>query len=148
MGNPNPSPKTRFRKGQTGNPSGGRLHNPVLRKIRKLTMDEVAELGAFIITKNVVQLKKIIADAQKNPETKSSALKIWFATIAIKGISKGDAYALDTLLNRLIGKVPTAVELTGKNGGPIENLSTEMTREERLAMIENLAKRRKEVGND
>lgn len=144
----NPNPKYRFPKGKSGNPLGGKLHNPVLRKIRKLTMDEVAELGAFIITKNVTELKKIIADAQKNPATKHSSLKVWFATIAIKGISKGDAYALDTLLNRLIGKVPTAVELTGKNGGPIESLSSEMTREERLALIEQLAKRRKEAGND
>jgi hypothetical protein len=41
------------------------------------------------------------------------------ASVALKIISKGDMYALDVLLNRLIGKVKDEVLLTG-DGNPFQ----------------------------
>ena len=72
-------PKGRpFQKGQSGNPLGGKLHNPELRAIKRLTSAEVAEIGSLVVKKNLVGLKAVAND----PE--SSALKVWMASIAIR----------------------------------------------------------------
>lgn len=143
-----PDKKYWFKPGQSGNPLGAKLHDPVMRAIKRLTRAEVAEIGALIVSKNISKLKEIVEDAKGNDDSKHSALKVWIATIAIKGISKGDAHALDVLLNRLVGKVKDEIELTGKEGGPIRSLVGSMTKEERLAELRRLRKIRSDAGED
>lgn len=142
MANPNPSKKGQFKPGQSGNPQGGKLHNPELRAIKRLTSAEVAEIGSLIVKKNIAGLQAVA----KDPE--SSALKVWMAAIAIKGIKSGDASKLDVLLNRITGKVKERIELSGEDGGPIRSVVGNMTKEERLAEIRRLRKLRKEAGED
>lgn len=137
-----------FKKGQSGNPLGARLHNPELRAIKRLTRAEVAEIGTLIVSKNITKLKAIVKDAQKNPDSAHSALKVWIAMVALKGMTKGDAHAMDVLLNRLVGKVKDEIELTGKEGGPIRQLVGQMTPEERKAELNRLKKLKREVGED
>lgn len=148
MANPNPPKTFQFKKGQSGNPLGGKLHNPELRAIKRLSRAEVAEIGTLIVSKNVTKLQAIVKDSLKNPDSKHSALKAWMARIAIRGMAKGDAHAMDVLLNRLIGKVKDEIELTGKEGGPIRQLVGQMTSEERKAELLRLRKMRKEAGED
>lgn len=143
-GNPNPPKKYQFKKGQSGNPLGGKLHNPVLRAIKRLTAAEVAEIGALILSKNFNGLKKLVEDAKSNDASKSSALKTWIATVAMKGIAKGDAHALDVLLNRLIGRSKEVIELTGAGGGPVRSLVGSMSKAEKIAELRRLRKLRKE----
>lgn len=150
MANPKGTPQNlkKFQPGQSGNPLGGRLHNPELRAIKRLTAHEVAEIGSLIVSKNLSKLRAIVKDARDNPDSKHSGLKSWIAMVAIKGISKGDAHALDVLLNRLIGKVSDKVQVTGEDGGPIRSLVGAMTREDRLAELKRLRKMRQEAGED
>lgn len=129
------------KKGEVRNPNG---HNrsPVEMRMRKMAEGEIAEIGTLILDQNITALQEIIDDARGpggkgNPDSKHSALKVWMAMIAVKGITKGDPYMLDAILNRVVGKVASKMILTGKDGGPIESVSTvvELTAEERRAQI-------------
>ena len=92
---------------------GGAAHNPDLKRIRKLTQSEVAEIGSMILELNLKQLIDI------KTETGAKALKVWIASIVARAISKGDAQALNALLDRIVGKVKDKIEMSGPDGGPI-----------------------------
>lgn len=97
----------RFKPGQSGNPSGAAAHNKEIKAIRRMTKEDVAEIGALILGGNLEKLKAIKEDTQ------ASVLKVWFASVAVKAIVKGDPAALNTILNRIIGKVPEELQHSG-----------------------------------
>lgn len=99
----------KFKKGQSGNPLGGQLHNKELKAIRNLTEDEMIEIGSLVVKGSIDELKRIKDDP------KTTVLKAMMASVAIKTIAKGDAQALEVLLNRLVGKVKDKVEVTSTN---------------------------------
>lgn len=119
---PNPNIKNHgFKKGVSGNPLGGKLHNKELKAVRFMTKEEMAEVGKLILDKDFQQLREM-ADALKTNDGKKkdiSVLKAMVASVAMKIISKGDMHALDILLNRLIGKVKDEVDISGKDGSPL-----------------------------
>lgn len=94
-----------FQKGQSGNPLGGQLHNPELKRIRRMTHADVAHVGQLIVDGNIEQLQAVKNDPN------ASVLKVWMCAIAVKAINKGDAHALNEILNRIVGKVPTVIAL-------------------------------------
>jgi hypothetical protein len=128
--------------GQSGNPHGGRIHNPILRALKAMTRTEVAEIGTLLVELDLGALERI-AVSRTEP-----ALRVWFATIAVNAIKKKDFFAFDGLLNRIIGKVPDRNEITGAAGGPIDARQMILTRDERLAEIERLRMERELVGED
>lgn len=138
----------RIKKGEVRNPLGGRAHDQTDKLIRRLTQAEIADIGTLVIAKNITKLRDIIRDAQKNPDSKHSALKVWMAAVAIKAMQKGDAHSMDVLLNRIAGKVKDHVEVTGSNGGPVRSIVGAMSKEERQAELKRLSKMRKDAGED
>lgn len=102
-----------FKKGQSGNPDGGRKHNPDVKKIRRLSKEEVADIASLLLEKNIEGLQAVINDPN------SSTLKVWTATLVVKSMKKGDSKCWDVILSRIIGKVPEKFEHTGKDGGPM-----------------------------
>lgn len=84
MGNPNPSPKTRFKKGQSGNPKG-RAKLPDIRDA----------------------LAKILAD-EKDGYT---ALEATLMALRAKAV-KGDIRAAEALLDRAFGRPKQSVDQT------------------------------------
>lgn len=96
--------KHRFKPGQSGNPEGGRAHNKEIKRIKHLTQDQIAELGSLLLAGNVEGIKSVVTDKD------ASALKVWFATIIMKGITKGDPLILNTFLDRVVGKIPERVQ--------------------------------------
>lgn len=131
-----------IKKGQVLNPLGAGAHDPELRALKRLTAHEVAEIGSMIVQRNLPALQQIIKES-KDLDSKHSALKVWMATIAIKGISKGDSHALDTLLNRITGRVKEKIELTGADGGPVlhKDLTETQLKERAASMLARMAKR-------
>ena len=97
----------RFKKGQTGNPDGARLHDPLVKAFKNLTKDEMMEIGTLVLKGSIDELKQV----SKNPKT--TVLKAMLAAVAVRTISKGDPGALEVLLNRLIGKVRDDIHHTG-----------------------------------
>lgn len=106
-----------IKPGEIRNPLGGGSHNPDMKEVRRLTKEQVAEIGTLILTGNLEKLQSI------KDEKSASVLKIWFASVAIKAISRGDAHSLSVILDRIVGKVKDQLELTGKDGGPIQSVS-------------------------
>lgn len=106
--NPNDPPKEhRWRPGQSGNPKGGNAHDPRLKMLKKLTKEELIEVGNLVVKGSVSELKEMA----KNPN--ASVIQTMVASVAVKVITKGDMHSLDILLNRLIGKVKEEIEHTG-----------------------------------
>lgn len=100
-----------FKKGQSGNPQGGRLHNPEIKRIKALTEAELVDIGSFILKSSLEDMKKKI----KHPET--SMLEGMVIGLAHKAIVKGDAGAFNALMDRLLGKVKENFNFSGKIGG-------------------------------
>lgn len=116
MGNPNPPKHTQFKKGQSGNPEGGRKLPAELRAIAAITSEENQRTVAKYLRMDRDQLSVVM----KNPKTPN--FDMWICSIIATGMKSGDASKLELLLNRLIGKVKENVELVSHNidhGPPI-----------------------------
>jgi len=92
-----------WKKGQSGNPEGGRKHDPAMRAIKNLTKSELVTVGNLIIKNNY---KALLALAKADDAT---VLQRMLATVAVRIVQNGDMHALDILLNRLVGKVKDEV---------------------------------------
>lgn len=87
-----------FKPGQSGNPEGARRHNPELKALKQLTGTDIEAVVTLLLRSNLAEIKK----AQKDQN--SGVLTAWLASIAVKGIKRGDARSLDILLTRLLGR--------------------------------------------
>lgn len=113
VGRNKPPVHGRIKKGEVRNPLGARAHDPFKRRLKHLTTEELRDVACLVINGNIEELKAIA----KDPAT--SALKVWLCSVALKGIARGDVHSLDKLLERLIGKVPQAVNVGDPNGNPL-----------------------------
>ena len=107
-----------WKPGQSGNPRGAAAHDPNMKAVRALTREQVAEVGALVLSGNVDDLRKIIGDPKNGiqPDPTATPLKIWFATVALKGISKGDMFTFNAMLDRIIGKSKESIDLSNSDG--------------------------------
>ncbi len=133
--NAKPPKQGMWKKGQSGNPKGGLAHDPALKKLKRLTKDEMIEIGSMVVKGSVASLRAIAKDPNE------SALKCMMAAVAVRTIVKGDPKALDALLNRLIGKVKDEVHVSNPDGTLRDKLS--MSQAERAALIATMEKRLK-----
>lgn len=96
-----------FEKGKSGNPNGRPRLSPEAKAIKKLTSDEYITLvGQFLNTD-----KKKLEDYLKLQTT--TVLEHMVGQIILNAIKTGGHVGLEALLQRVIGKVPDTVELTG-----------------------------------
>jgi hypothetical protein len=95
----------RFQPGQVANPLGGKAHNPVVKAIKRMTNDDLADVGSLILAGN----KEALKEAIYNPETPN--LKLWLCTSALRAIERGDDSTLLALLDRILGKVKDTSEV-------------------------------------
>jgi hypothetical protein len=95
-----------FKKGETGNKIGANAHSPEIKAIKKMTMKEIEEIGTMLLNENVEQLKIIMMDKD------SPAIRTMIAAVVLKAISRGDAKAMNTILDRIVGKIKQHVEIS------------------------------------
>lgn len=93
-----------FKPGQTGNAKGRPKLSSDVKRVRSLTGEQLKAIGDVLLLGNKERLEEILNSPRSN------LLDIWLASVAKKGISKGDMYSLNELLNRLVGKVTDKVE--------------------------------------
>lgn len=106
----------RFVKGQSGNPAGFSAKGVQKKMLKQLGKAEMEKVGKLILQGNIKKLEAIVKEAGKDGKKNKSVLMTLFASVAIKAIAKGDPGALNMLLDRLIGKVPSPVQLTSPDG--------------------------------
>jgi hypothetical protein len=92
-----------FKKGNKANPLGAKAHN--VYSFKKLTREVVKDIVHMTTSGNVGDLQKIIHD--KN----SSALAVAFAACMVRMINKGDIDGIETMIQRVVGKVKDEVDL-------------------------------------
>jgi hypothetical protein len=108
MANPNPSPKTRIKKGEVRNPKGTNMWASVAAfNLRRLSQAEINKIGDLVILGNLDQLKKTARDPN------APVLAVMLAAISVKVIESGDMDLLNKLLDRLVGKIKEHHHFTG-----------------------------------
>lgn len=108
--NKNPSPKTRFKKGVSGNPEGSRLHDPVKRMLKQLGVTVYGEIIKKALTGTVDDLVAIT----KDKTGQYSVVEVSVATALLTAMKKGDAETMEIFMSRIIGKIPEVIQLDAK----------------------------------
>lgn len=90
---PFPNDKTKFKKGESGNPNG---------RPRKLP-----------------EIDKLMADVLGEEKDGIEAAKAILMALRAKA-TKGDVKAAEVLLDRAYGKAKQDLQVTGKDGGPLQ----------------------------
>ncbi len=106
MANPNPKPPpkhSRFKKGKSGNPSGGRAHNPATKALRKLTIETYREVIQLVLDGKVQDLK----DMAEHSDT--PAIQVGIAVAFLKAIKNGDYSVIERIAERIVGRIPEVV---------------------------------------
>jgi|GEM_PF-2346076 len=109
VGKGKPPKHTQFKKGVSGNPDGGRRHDPVKKLFKNVTAPEFEEVINVALTSNPGELKQIIQNQT------SSSIKVGIATSLLKAIQKGDWRTLNAIIERVVGK--TVVKVDHTSGG-------------------------------
>jgi hypothetical protein len=113
LGNHNPSPATRFKKGCPGGPGYPRGKKKITSFTRQMTALEVSGIFDRLMKMTKTELEEYA----KRPDI--TALDLTVARALIKGWMIGDMRNVNTLLERIIGKVPDKLEHTGAAGMPL-----------------------------
>lgn len=96
--------KFKFKKGQSGNPKG-KIANPAIRALRKLTIKEFRECIEAALSGNIDELRNLAED------TKGTALQMGIARAFLKAIKSGDYTIIEKIAERIIGKIPDEVKI-------------------------------------
>lgn len=103
--------------------------------LRKLTKDQIADIGGLLLEGSRAQLELVAKD------TDTPVLKAMMAQVCLRILNSGSISDLNLLLDRLVGKVKEVHEHSGVDGGPIPYAMT-LTAEQRQARREWLERQR------
>lgn len=98
-----------YKKGQSGNPLGGKLHDPAKRALKQLTLQTYREVIELVLTGNVAALKAMV----EHPDT--PAIQVGVATSFMKAIKSGDYGIIERIAERIVGEIPKVVKIDSVN---------------------------------
>ena len=98
VGKGKPPRHSQFKKGQSGNPEGGRKHDPIRRAVKTLTLKEIVEVLNDVLQSRVKDLENEL----KDPEIPLAKLIVGKA--ALRASKKGDIKLFNTLVEPVVGK--------------------------------------------
>lgn len=99
-------PTKLWEKGKSGNPKG-RPPDALNAALKKLTKQELEEIGSMVVKGTLADLKSLIKNDQSN------CVQAMVAGMVIKIVKHGDASAFNAIMDRLVGKVKQGFEHTG-----------------------------------
>jgi len=109
-GKGNPHPTVKIKPGTKINPKGINQYTalpPELRSLRALTREEHIKVVTTLLGMNKDQLNALLQNPEANIHELLAASCVYFA------ITKGDIYVYEKIMDRIIGRVPVALEHTG-----------------------------------
>lgn len=119
--------KGMWKPGQSGNPEGGRAHDPIKKEFRKFTSEYLKEIIELAVMGDVEGLK-VITETPGTP-----AIKVGLARSLYNAIKDGDWPMLERIFERITGKVPVVMEVSSKVTMPVlsdEELAKKIAEEE------------------
>lgn len=99
-----------FKPGQSGNPKGRPKDPPELKAIKQMTKAEFSLAIQKLINLKPDELK----------EFKGTAIEMALAATIQNAIKYGDVSRIQSLIDRLFGKVTDKLETTGKDGKDLQ----------------------------
>ncbi len=120
----------KFKKGQSGNPQGGRLHNPIQRALKNLTVESYRQCIEAVCTGNLAHLKAMVEDPSV------SALQVGIARAFLKAMQAGDYAVIERIAERIVGKIPDELKVSSSNVNA--NLNATIDKEKLKAALEQL----------
>lgn len=130
MANPNPSPETRFKPGQSGNPEGQKPLPEDIKKARKMNKVEMARILNKYSFLPLGEIKRIASD----PAT--PAIEVAVIKMLAEAIRKGDEKKIGFIFDRLVGPVKTRVSVDGgDDGSPVMLSVSRIELEERIKQL-------------
>ena len=102
-----------FQKGNTYAPGRPKLPEEV-KQMRRLSTEEYTRVANKLMYVPMSELLEIAKDPQ------TVALEAMLAKIMLTAFNKGDARRLTEIFNRLLGKPPEVVHVSGPGGGPMQ----------------------------
>ena len=118
-----PGPGRRWKKGQSGNPTGKTAHPVEVKEIRRLCAGEFIEIATFLLRATDAEVDEII-DSPDAPKLQKIIARILNTTQ-----TTGSMTSLDILLTRLFGKPKDVVEFKDKSE------RKPLTNEERIMLL-------------
>lgn len=109
----------KWKKGQSGNPSGRPKTDPVILKINKLSQRDLVEKLREFGNMTPSELQKSVWKDEKTTTFEVVCAKIYIDAMA------GKADARQILLERLCGKVKDTIEIGPTNDRPMEKVTPE-----------------------
>lgn len=104
-----------WKKGESGNPKGGVRLPPEVREARRMNQVEFERVA----NRYLCWTKNELATARADPMT--PAFDLLIINLIMEGIFEGDPKRFNCIMERLIGKVITKVEISSPEGKPIEH---------------------------
>lgn len=98
-----------WKKGQSGNPSGGPKLPEDLRKAATLTKTEALEKLVAYLRMDIHELEAVLKDKSRK------VMDHWVARVCLIGIKEGDYKRLEFMFDRILGKVQPNLEITQNN---------------------------------
>jgi hypothetical protein len=92
-----------IKKGQIMNPEGARSHNPIKKELKKFTNSYLVSVIELAVMGNLQGLAAVV----KNPD--SPAIQVGIAKALHKAIENGDWGTLESIVQRVVGKIPDRV---------------------------------------
>lgn len=101
-----------IKKGEVLNPNGARAHDPLKKELKKFTQKYMRDTIEIALTGNILGLQEIV----KNPD--SPAFQVGLAKSLYNAINQGDWGTLESIVQRVVGKIPDRIHLgSDENSG-------------------------------
>lgn len=114
------SEKTQFKKGKSGNPAGKPPVDPIVKATKLLTAIEFRDMMSAIMKMDQADLTALMND-EKKPF-------IWriYAKMFVKAYNTGNTVQMDTVLNRVVGKVPDKIQFEDQTKPDVDFLAEKL----------------------
>lgn len=123
-----------FKPGQSGNPAGKKAEEPELRAAKKIMKTEFEATMLELLALPYAQLKKLASEADA-VQAGTVSLKMALARGLHKSIALGDLSRLTFYLDRLVGPVAKQLELSGRDGEPLQPLVAMSSQELTVTLV-------------